>query len=382
MSVTELRPESWAEQSAKATKTEAEAEALRAKTAADAASREITNRLKAAKAAAEIAEGEAKAEEVRRAAEAERIAAAEKAQEERQQKEKAARSAAQWRKSARTIAGICVLVSLPLQIEAFWDPHMPFLTAAPLVLEGLAWALLKGAEAAIDDHRPSWHYRLLAGLVALFAAAVNLMHGSETYGLATGMGGAFCSLAGPMVWDLHEHGRIRKRDGKVTWRQRRAAKKADAAKTKQEAEQAAEEAEKRAAVAKLREERHPEVWKRALSVSAALGEVSPSEPTWARVWTEVHGAQLGDTVDSIAAAVAAKARAKEAAGAANAQVKSQITPPARPAPKRPERKGLDGRKNNGGRPPIRSKGDTPKYSPAARRAQSATHPKRAVLSGK
>jgi hypothetical protein len=378
MTITELRPESWAEQSAKAAKIEAEADALRAKTAADVAARELAQQLKASKAAAEIAEGEEKAAEVRQAADAKRREQLEQADAGRRQKEKAVRSASQWRKAALTIAVICVVVSLPLQILAFYSPRAPFLVAAPLVLEGTAWALLKGAEAAIDDNRPSWHYRLSAGVVALFAASINWIHGSAEFGIATGLGGAFCSLVGPMIWDLHEHGRINKRDGKVSRRQRKATAKAAAKQARVEAEQAATAKAQRAAVDARRESLHPQVWERAVALSAALGETAVSDKTWARAWAGVHGADLGDTADSIAAAVAAKAAAKEAAGAANVQVKSQTAPPAAPAPKKTVRTGPDGRKTNGGRPPVRTKGDTPKYSPIARRAQSVNQQKRAV----
>ncbi|PBC76166.1 hypothetical protein BX265_0869 [Streptomyces sp. TLI_235] len=376
MSVTELRPTGRTRPAAakSAGKEAAEAEALRAKTQATKVAADIANQLKAAKAAAEIAAGEAKAQEIREEAANRQREAARQRAEAQAAREKADRSAAQWRSYAKTIAVICVIVSLPLQLMAFWSPRAPFLLAAPLVLEGLAWALLKGAEAAIDDHRPSWHYRALAGAVALFAATVNYLHGSAAFGLGTGLGGAFCSLAGPLVWDLHEHGRIRKRDGKVSRRQRRAEAKRAAAEAAEQKAAAERETEERAAVEQLRSVQWPQVWERAVALAAAVGELHPSEPTWKRAWDDTQGAPLGDTAESIAARVAARAAVKDATNdrtnmvekVEKPQVESQMARPAKsPVVKRP-----DGRRSNGGTPPVRRAGDTRGYSPVARRAMS------------
>lgn len=375
MSVTELRPTGRTRPAAKtATKEAAEAEALRAKTEAAKASADIANQLKAAKAAAEIAEGQAKAEEIRQQAADQRTEAARRRAEDEAARAKAARSADQWRKSAKAIAVTCVLVSLPLQLMAFWSPQAPFLVLAPFVLEGLAWALLKGAEAAIDESRPSWHYRALAGAVAVFAAAVNYLHGATEFGLGTGLGGAFCSLAGPLVWDLHEHGRIRKRDGRRTRRERRdeARRLAVEAAEKKAAEQ--READDREAREVARSVQWPQVWERAVALAAALGELHPSDATWKRAWDDVEGATLGDTAASIAARVAAKAAVKDAAKdhpnqgekSEKPQVESQMPAPAKSTRVRTS----DGRRNNGGTPPVRRAGDTLGYSPAARRAMS------------
>ncbi|MFE0460736.1 hypothetical protein ACFW1A_15955 [Kitasatospora sp. NPDC058965] len=373
MSVTELQPRTTRSRSATAkpaAKEQAEAEALRAKT--EAAS--IANTVKAAEAGVKVAEQQAKADTIRQAA-ADKRAEAERVRAEAEAvRAKAERSADQWRRYARTIAVICVVVSLPLQMMAFWSPKAPFLLAAPLVLEGLAWALLKGAEAAIDDHRPSWHYRALAGAVAVFAATVNFLHGSAAFGLGTGLGGAFCSLAGPMVWDLHEHGRIRKRDARPTRRQKREqARKAaaEAAEKKLAAERAADELAAREA---NRSVQWPRAWERAVALAAALGELHPSEATWKRAWDDTAGAALGDTAESIAARAAAKAAVKEAAKeAANQGItaeKPQVESQKAPTRATPRTGAVDGRRANGGMPPVRRTGDTPKYSPVARRAMS------------
>ena len=158
-----------------------------------------------------------------------------------------------------------------MQISFFWDPDAPWLGAVPFVLEGIAFALLKGAAAAIDDNRPSWHYRLGALGVAINSAVISYIHGVEVYGLATALGAAFCSVAGPAVWDLHEHGRISKRDSKVSWRARRAQRAAERRRDKEraaelKAQRAAEKAAEEKAAAYEQAvldgyaDRHPEVW--------------------------------------------------------------------------------------------------------------------------
>jgi hypothetical protein len=361
MSVTELRPEgeTYAEGLARAAQIEAETEAARIKNRAEAARQELVQQKAAARAQKEIEAELAEATEARRRRE-------EATSEERKAKEAAEASTERWRTWALGIARVCVLVSLPLQELAFWNKHAPFLLAAPLVVEGVAWALLAGAQAAIDEGRPSWLYRVLAGVGALFAASVNLLHGMSAYGLATGLGGAFCSLAGPMIWDLHEHGRMTKKEGRVPRKARRA-----------EARAARDEARRVKAVNAARQAKDKTVWERAEYLAAALGEVVPSEKTYKRAWDEIHGAEVGATADTIAARRTARHAVRIASNGplgkvekdANAQVDSQMDPSGEGAPKGPRTAGEDGRKRNGGTPPRRVPGDV-QYSPAARRQMS------------
>src|SRR5690606_13799930 len=126
---------------------------------------------------------------------------------EAQTAEKREAAAKSWRKAALGFAIVCAIVALPVQMSAFWSPSAPWLIAAPVVLEGGAWVILRGAAAAVEDHRPHWHYRLIAWALAFVAAGVNLAHGLHAFDMATAVGTAFASLAGPGVWDLHEHGR-------------------------------------------------------------------------------------------------------------------------------------------------------------------------------
>ncbi|MFJ4412581.1 hypothetical protein [Streptomyces sp. NPDC088910] len=377
MTVTELRPEgeTYAEGLAKAALIEADAEAARIRNEAERAKQALAQQKAAAKAQGEIEAALAEATEARRRRE-------EAAREEAAAKARAAKSTATWRKAALSIAVTCVVVSLPLQELAFWNPKAPFLLAAPLVVEGVAWALLAGAQAAIDEDRPSWLYRLLAGFGALFAATVNLMHGMAAYGLATGLGGAFCSLAGPLIWDLHEHGRMTKKAGRIPRRVRRAQARAERL-----------EDRRLRAVAEARGREDAAVWDRAVYLAAALGEVAPkrslthrrivgrvvpSEKTYRRAWDEIHGAETGATADTIAARRAARHAVRVASNSplgktekdANAQVDSQMDPLTGTAPKAPRKSTEDGRTRNGGTPPRRVPGDV-RYSPVARRQMSA-----------
>ncbi|NWF27999.1 hypothetical protein HW130_17290 [Streptomyces sp. PKU-EA00015] len=388
MSVTELHPDqsggSYAEGLARAEQLQAEAEAQRIKNEGERVRQELANERARAKAQKDIQRDlDDAAEERRRREETRREEAAAKA--------KAEKSAATWRKAAKTIAIVCVVVSLPMQVMAFWDPHAWFLVAAPFVLEGVAWALLCGAQAAIDEGRPSWHYRLGALVQALIAAGINLAHGSAEYGIATGIGGALCSVIGPAIWDLHEHGRITKREGRTPRSVRRAERRTARA-----------ELLRLDAVNAARAAGDPAAWERAIDLATALGEVRPgrrrspfglrrpegpevipSEKTYARACLEIHGAEPGSTADRIAHMRAAKRAVRLAQNGpldapekdAKPQVDSQ-TPPAADEPstarvQASKKPGEDGRKRNGGTPPRRRPG-TVKYHPAARRQMAVT----------
>jgi len=367
MTVTEIRPEgeteTYAEGLARAAVVETEAEAARIKNRAESARQELAQRKAEARAQREIEAELAAAEDEReKRAQARREQAADRARAEK--------SAATWKKAALGIALVCVVVSLPLQVMAFYSPKAPFLAVAPLVIEGIAWALLAGAQAAIDDNRPAWLYRALAGAGACFAASVNYLHGSDAYGMATGLGGAFCSLAGPMIWDLHEHGRIAKREGRVPRKVRRAEARA----AREEQRRVKKVNEQRAKLPDLKA-----VWERAQYLAAALGEVVPSEKTYRRAWDEIHGTEVGSTAATIAARrtarravrVAQNGPLEDLATDANQQVDSQMDPSGESTPKGARKGGEDGRKRNGGTPPRRVPGDVT-YSPVARRQMSVS----------
>src|SRR4051812_3202439 len=211
---------------------QAEADAIRAKGEEEARRLRLNNDKMERKEAEEQAASEARIAESHRKRD-EAVRAREKAREQDEaeqvaaavQDEKREKSAKSWRNAALGFAVACAVVALPVQLSAFYNPHAKWLLAAPVMLEGGAWVVLRGAAAAVDDHRPHWHYRLIAWLLAFIAAAVNLSHGLAHFDPATAIGTAFASLAGPGVWDLHEHGRIRKRDGAKTRSERKAEAK-------------------------------------------------------------------------------------------------------------------------------------------------------------
>jgi hypothetical protein len=375
VTVTDIRSEggTYAEGLAKASLLEAEAEAARIKNEAERAKLALAQRKAEAKATAEVEAAFADAEQAREERQL-------KAREEAELREKREKSAQDWKRAAKAIAIACAAVSLPLQVMAFMAASV-ILLPAPFVLEGVAWALLRGAAAAIDDDRPSWHYRLAALVQACVAAAINYLHGAATYGLGVGLGGALCSLIGPAIWDLHEHGRIAKRQGRISRRARRAQARAERA-----------EARRLRAVNAARAHKDAEVWERATYLAAALGEVVPmrrrwrrtvvgevvpSEKTYRRAWDEVHGAEVGSTAASISARRTARHRVRTAQNGRlsdlledeNPQVDSQMTPVADRPSKGPREPGVDGRKNNGGIPPIRRKSDV-KFTPGATRQMS------------
>jgi hypothetical protein len=369
--------ETYVEASARAQHTEAEADALRQATATRAALDAIDVQRAQAAAAADIADGNAKAEARLAKAAKERKAREEELAAEAETKARREAAAKRWRIAAITFAIVCAVLALPVQVAAFWDPHAWWMVAAPAGLESGAWVVQFGAAAAVEEHRPHWHYRLIAWVLALVAAGINLSHGLEAFGVATAVGTAFASIAGPGVWDLHEHGRIRTRDGRQGWRKRRAEAKtahkaAAEATAKAEAKRQADEARHKAVLAGYESE-WPEVYKHARRIAAALSETTVTPQIWRRAWDDMHGTAVGDTAEMIAARVAAKAAAKKAAQApdgtpaegAKPQVESQM-PPAEKRPAKDAKKGADGRRNNGGRPPIRRAGDTAPYHQLAR----------------
>jgi len=375
-----IRTKAYADAEEQRVKAEAAAEALKIKAAEEARKAKIAN---------DKAERRAEEEQAARAAriaEAERKrAAAERGQQEDEkahQEQQAAAAAAQediakaantWRGYAIAFYTVCAIVALPVQIAAFWDPQAWWLVIAPLMLEGAALVVTKGAAAAVAAQRPHWHYRTVAWLFAFTAAGINLWHGINAFDPATAIGTAFASLAGPGVWDLHEHGRIRKRDGVPTRRERRRAKKVEkdlaAAKAAQQAREEAREQARQEAVeaiekrlAEQRAQEFPTEWKYALKLAIAKGETTVTEPIWEQTWADLHAADPGVTANSVSARNAAAKHmqrvlerdpASTPRKPASSQRVIQVKAPAKRSAYRPT-------------PPRRKPNDTPKFHPVAR----------------
>ncbi|MER5653454.1 hypothetical protein ABT076_10605 [Streptomyces sp. NPDC002131] len=361
-----IRTRAAAEAEAARIKAAGEAEAEKIKAAEEARKQKILNdkaesraREEEAARAARIAESNSKRQEAERAQEKQDREALQAQEDEAKLAEEIAAADEKWRAYAIRFAIVCGIVSLPVQMSFFWNPKAPWMAAAPIMLEGAAWVVHRGARAAAVSKRPVWHYRTIVWLLALIAAGVNLYHGLHSFDPGTAIATAFASIAGPGVWDLHEHGRLRKRDGALTRKERRAAERA----AKAEAQRLAAEQQKKAAdegaarkaaeaaAAKLaadREVMFPKVWQHAVKLAADLGQTTVTNAIWAQAKFDVEGAKPGESADVIrmrnaAEARVAAAREKRPVNGSSQQVASQVlgskqkrvyNPPARPGKRR------------------------------------------------
>lgn len=383
-----IRAKAWADAEAARIEAEAKADAVRAKAEAEAERLRLANeRNRMALEEKQRAHEKKMAELQKETEEIERQAATGRQMEEAQKKADAeaaketAEAEEKWRKYAIRFAVVCGIVALPVQIAAFWNPNAWWLVAAPVMLEGGSWVVQKGAAAAVANRRPLWHYRTIAWLLAFVAAGINLWHGIHAFDPATAGATAFASLAGPGVWDLHEHGRIRKRDGVLTWRQRRAEKaeqKRAAAKqaaekkaadvAKEAAAQAAEEAAKKLAEGRAKD--HKKVWEHALKLATALGETTVTEAVWKRAYNDIEGTDPGDSVDVIRGRNVAARRVAAARSEAPGNTPSKVTNAQRAShvPTAPNKR----RYSPPATPGVRRKGDSPKFVKAAKTQAAIT----------
>ncbi|MDX3839581.1 hypothetical protein [Streptomyces europaeiscabiei] len=379
-----IRTEAAAKAEAACIEAAAKAEVEKVKAAEEARKQKLANdkaeqraeEEQAARAARIAKLNRERVEQERAAREAEEKAAAQEQAEEARAAELAA-AEDQWRKYALRFYAVCSIVALPVQIAAFYNPNALWLMAAPIMLEGGAWVVLKGARAAATGHRPHWHYRLIAWCLAFIAAGINLWHGLHAFDPATAIGTAFASIAGPGVYDLHEHGQIRKRDGVPSRRERKAAEKAAKAEAK---ERAAEEERKRAAKAaadeaaeqarqELRDTRQKvfeDVWTEAVKIGAALGKAPDDPAVWSRAYRNIKGCDPGESIESITARRTAEKRVQSALTGTPVNTVGKTTNAQRAAqmPPGPNRV-LKTRA-------TRRPGDTPKYVGAARKQAAIT----------
>lgn len=367
-----------AEAEAKAIEIKAEEESRKIRLANDRAERKA--REDEAASEARIAESNLKRDDANRSREESARKAAEQRQTSEQEQEKQQRSEKSWRRAAKSFYGMCQLVALPVQTHAFWLPSAPWLVVAPIMLESGALVVQRGARAAVDDHRPHWHYRLISWCLAAVAASVNLAHGLAAFDPATAISTAFASLAGPGVYDLYEHGRIRKRDGVLTRGERKAAVKAAKAEAKRKAvEEAQRAAEKEAAdkaadeaaeeLAKMRGELFPKVWEHAVKLAADLGETDPNA-VWERAKLDVDGAKPGESAEVLRMRNAAEMRVEAArqnkpVNTLSKTMNAQRVPHLPPGSGRGSKTGPKVRG-------VRRSGDAPRFSDAARKQAAIT----------
>lgn len=321
----------------------------------------------------------AEADRAERAAQEEADRVAEQEHEER-------RAEITWKWAARGIYAAGMALAAPIQFIAFWDRERPFMVSAPILLEGLALSLAAGAAWAVAHRRDVAPFRVGIIIAAVIAATVNVWHGitDDSIGLNAGIIGGLASLAGPCVLMAYEHGIAQKRDGIASWRERRDEERRAAAKKAEEDRKAAEQraadrakaeekqATEEAAVAEQarkdadRQKAHPDVWAVAESIRSARGLPVVTEAVWGEAWHRVTGSKvIGITPEIESSSKAAAARMKTASElpilGEFAQVESQMPPRAKKDSSAP-----DGRRNNGGIPPLRVPGDTTPYSEAAK----------------
>jgi hypothetical protein len=377
-----IRTRAAAEADAARIEAQGKAEAEKIKAAEEARKQKILNdkaesRAREEEAArnARIAESNSKRQEAERAQEKQDREALQAQEDEAKLAEEIAAADEKWRAYAIRFAIVCGIVSLPVQMSFFWNPSAPWMAAAPIMLEGAAWVVHRGARAAAVSKRPVWHYRTIVWLLALIAAGVNLYHGLHSFDPGTAIATAFASIAGPGVWDLHEHGRIRKRDGALTRGERKAARKAAESEAKRlaamEKKRAAdEEAERKAAEAaatKLaadRESMFPKVWEHAVKLAADLGATSVTNTIWAQAKLDVEGAKPGESAEVIRMRNAAQARVEAARQNRPVNTLSKTTNAQR-ANQMPRVQRGPARK-----PPKRQPGDTQRYVKGARKQAS------------
>ncbi|MFD5384292.1 hypothetical protein ACFWMG_04845 [Streptomyces sp. NPDC127074] len=413
-------PRALAEAEAIRKRANAEAEALRIEAEGKAKAAEITAREEAKKQAilnernamklekdkaahdAYLAEKAEKAAKAKAAAEKAEKAADEEAEREAAQEAEQQRSESLWKWGARGIYLVGLVIAAPVQFIAFWDRERPFLVAAPALLEGLALVLAAGAAWAVAHRRDVLPYRVGIMIGALLAAGINMWHGLKdpAIGVNAGLIGAIASLGGPIVLMAYEHGIAQKADGIPSYREKHAAKKEKEA---EEAARAKTKAEKQAADAKAKTEKaaqqlqaeaeqerrdedrrkhHPEVWEVAEALRSARGSATVTEQIWGDAWHLVHGTRkVGITAKIEADARAAETRMKTTTDLPIigdfSQVESQKGPRVKRDPNAP-----DGRRFNGGTPPLRRAGETQPYTEGAKKQaaleQTSTTAKNAV----
>lgn len=375
-----IRAKAEADADAARIKAEGEAAAARTLAAEEAEKLRLANergrmKLEKDQAAHEtfLAEKAAKKAEADAAKEKADNAAADEAKEEAGRAAEQQRTERYWKWGARGIYAVGLIIAAPVQFMHFWDPKRPFLVAAPGLLEGLALVLALGAAWAVAHRRDVAPYRVGIMLGAVIAAAINMYGGmtDDEIGLNAGLIGAIASLGGPIVLMAYEHGIAQKADGIPSWRERRAAerKAAEERKAHEKARRDKTDAEAAAVAAKAlaesrareeqkrrdedRKQGHDEVWKVAEAMRSARGSQYVTEQIWAEAWHRVTGCkQVGITLDIEAQSRAAEARMRTVTDVPIIGEFSLVNSQ-RPVRSKKDPSAPDGRRNNGGTPPVR-----------------------------
>lgn len=324
----------------------------------------------------------------------------ERQQQRRDKRERRRERAQAWTKnttpqalySRGTVALVTasVLASLPAQVRHFARISL-MLLPLPFALEGAAWVAAFGVMYADEQKLPGWVRWLLRGLclsAASYAAWINYGYGMET-SPAVGYGLAAVSLLGPLFFE------VRQWVTTLTF---------DPAERKRRAE-----AKARAKHAKQRYKDHEDVVKLARRmVSAAPFGTLGFEDAFAAAWEIFYGTETPCMTPALhAQQLASKkslAAAMDEANGAPISVRGRLLARLHPAPSvllslpgssqvasqippTPERASNGAQKapkksaHQKPVPPVRRKGDTAPYHPAAKAAAATTARQHAVVNG-
>jgi hypothetical protein len=295
-----------------------------------------------------------------------------------------------YRKGTLALVAASALASLPAQIMHFVTISV-MLLPLPFALEGAAWVMAAGVAYADERKLPAWVRWLLRALsmsAAGFAAWINYDYGRHA-APAVGFGLAAVTLLGPLFFEVRQWVTTLTFDAGE--RKRRREEKARAKHDKQ------------------RRKDHKAVVTLAKTlVSAAPYGTLSFEDAFASAWEIKYGTRTPGMTPALHAEQLASSKAlADAMDAANgspvstrgrllellhpAPVRrltqpgsSQVTSQIPPTPERPS-SGQQKAPKKGSRlkpvPPLRRKGDTAPYHPAAKVAAADTARKHAVVNG-
>lgn len=295
-----------------------------------------------------------------------------------------------YRKGTLALVAASALASLPAQVMHFVSVSL-MLLPLPFALEGAAWVMAAGVAYADERKLPAWVRWLLRALsmgAAGYAAHINYTYGAQTNAsVAWGLAGV--TVMGPAVFEIRQ------------WVSTLSAAAVDPKKRAEEKARARHE--------KQRRRHHKDVVELARRlVSAAPFGTLDFEKAFAAAWEIFYGTDTPCMTPALhAQQVASRRSLTEAMDEANgapisirgrlltrlhpapsallsvpgsSQVENQI-PPASERPSSGPQKAPAKSPRLKPVPPVRRKGDTAPYHPAAKVAAADTARKHAVVNG-
>ncbi|MFE2497114.1 hypothetical protein [Streptomyces scopuliridis] len=301
---------SWQEREAEAEKTRAEADMLRAQSAAAA------QELQAGAAKTEtdkLAEQVKQAKLVKQLKAVEDDADDEKRNRKHQRREQAADNGTRFKILVNVVMALGLLAALPAQISYFLnlgkdgekDPGYAWLMLpVPFFLEILAWVGVLGTQWAHRKGLPRWPFWILTASLASVAGYINATHGGEQYGLVAGVALAATSIIGPVLAEVRQFLET-KAAADLRSLQQRATDKAVA---KVKAAAAKQQAEAYAAEDKRRQVLFPDEFAEyeRITVAHPAGAIDRNT-AWEQAWYNLHLLPLSVTAGTLAAREAARA---------------------------------------------------------------------------